>query len=988
MNWFRRNYLPATQGERKPLLRPLRTGIFGLYITATLVVALGITWSSWNDYQRALQETETQTLSLARLLDEHATRSLVSVDQAMQNVGEDIERSGGTDQVNERWLYERLKEKVQLTPQIRAIIAMNSKGVIRIHGLEYPARRVDLSDRDYFAYHRDNQDRQSRIGDPIVSRTDNKWLLPLTKRLNHPDGSYDGVMLAGMEPNYFLRFYDTLRLDKGTRIQLLRKDGVELLNYPHNAATLGRNLRTSSPAAFDKLSGTGTVFFRGKNSHGAEVYVTQLSNQTNLPLIVRITTEQSQVLGKYRQEIITKVTTAILLMLVTSIMFYLLMRQIKRVEESEFRLYLTQFTVDESPDMVLWCDEHGRVTYGNHSITQTSGHSTYDLKSLKYTDLFVDNDDHWENLRQQMQQLQQIPVTSSRHTRLQIPQRHNLETYLRDSKGHLTPVETTLSLIEFRGSTYLCVTARDITERQEAERELRRHRDHLQDMVQERTSEIRTVLDASPLAIVLSVQDHIRLVNPAFKSLFGFDTAEIVGKTNQVIFESEQSYRHANTAIANQVVKGGTYRGELELRQRNGMVFWAMLFAKALSSDAPERGMILIIEDITAQRIAAQVVRQSERLKRSILNTTADGFALIDAQRRLVDVNASFCDILGLKRQKLIDQQPETIWGDLAERLFPRCADSAAEKHFEEIELPAHDGLLHPFLANSGVIPDENGVVEYTFVFLTDISHQKEIERTLLESKEAAEAANKSKTAFLTNMSHELRTPMHAILSFSEMGTLKAGQASAEQVTRYFERIHTSGKRLLTLLNDLLDMSRLDANKMSYDKSRHILQSTVRAAISEIASLLAAKHIQARMDESTPKILAIYDKTRIIQVLVNLLSNAIKFSPQGAEIHIDFIHDISLENGTPAVGLVIRDEGPGIPEADLERIFETFTQSAQAHVSGGTGLGLAISRQIMNDHAGSISARNHPAGGAAFTLLLPVDMDTNTKPETIQPEKP
>lgn len=971
MKLFERLIRSKPTAEKAPL-RHLRTGILSLYGFAFLVVAVGMVWNIWNDYQRTLQDAEQQSLSLARMLDEHLTRSLVSVDQAMQNIGEDIERAGGIDEVDERAIHERLKDKVQFTPQIRAIIAISSKGILRSHGLEYPTRQVDLSDRDYFIYHRDTKNSASRIGEPIISRTDYKWLLPLTKRLSHRDGSFSGVMLAGIEPNYYLHFYETLRLDDGIRIQLVRNDGTVLLTYPHDANLLGRNIRSADPSTFDALLKKESAYFTSTDNRGAESYVVQLNNQSKLPVFIRINADRTHLLTKFKDNIIAKVAIAVLLILVTSILLYILLRQINRVEASESQLYLTQFTVDESPDMIFWCDETGRIRYNNRCLSQTSGYSHKDLLDLQYTDLLLDPDGIWAQMQHHMLMLTEQITLESRTIQLPTQDKQNIETQLRLHNGQFMPVESTLSLIEFYGQPYLCVNARDITARLAAEQELRLHRDHLQDLVQERTAEIRTVLDASPLAITMLMSDKIHLVNPAFTSLFGYESEEIMGQTYRLIFEDETRFKTAKHAISTQISKGGVYRGEIELRQRNNTSFWAMLFAKALFPDDPERGMILIIEDITAQRISAQAVRSSERLKRSILNTTSDAFALIDTQRIIIDANSALCDLLNTKRQNIIGQTPEAIWGDLGSQLFPHYQQADIEPHSCEIILPTHDEELRPFLTNSGVIPNEQGDIEYTFVFLTDISEQKKIEHSLLEAKEVAEAANKAKSVFLTNMSHELRTPMHAIMSFSEMGTVKAGQATPEQILRYFERIHTSGKRLLTLLNDLLDMSRLDAHKMTYEKFSHTLQHTVRNAVSELSSLLARKNVEVIYHDTAEKIYAVYDKARITQVIINLLSNAIKFSPNGSHIEITFIENAVLSNGQAAVGLTIRDEGQGIHEDDLEKIFETFAQSTHNHAADGTGLGLAISRQIINDHGGNIMASNHANGGAVFTLLLPI----------------
>jgi signal transduction histidine kinase len=174
-------------------------------------------------------------------------------------------------------------------------------------------------------------------------------------------------------------------------------------------------------------------------------------------------------------------------------------------------------------------------------------------------------------------------------------------------------------------------------------------------------------------------------------------------------------------------------------------------------------------------------------------------------------------------------------------------------------------------------------------------------------------------------------------------------------------------------------MSRLEANKMRYSKMNYDLKAITKYASTELLTLLASKHIQLNLDASAPQLILFFDKARITQVIINLLSNAIKFSPSDTEIDIHFIENAQLSDGKAAMGLSVRDYGPGIPEAELDLIFDKFIQSSRlnSHASG-TGLGLAISRQIMTDHGGEISAQNAVGGGALISILLPLE----------SPEKP
>ncbi|KAF0814974.1 Sensor histidine kinase WalK [Andreprevotia sp. IGB-42] len=943
-------------------LRPLRGGLILFYAVLVLLGALMLGWLTLRDYESALDDAERQNLSLARSLDEHTTRTLISVEQAMQNIIEMLETGGGIDSAEEYKTHILLKNRITLTPQVRGIIAIDSRGILQSHGLEYPTRRVDLSDRAYFKYHRDTPDNRPLIDVPVVSRTDGQWLIPITRRINTPDGGFGGVVLAGVEPTYFLKFYSALKLDPTTRIQVLRSDGVVLLNYPFDAAYIGQNLRERDSLMFEKrrLKHASSYTELDPISGQRRMYAFHAS-EGELPIVIITSVDETAMLTKFRDALVTRAIIAVFLWLIVTILLYLLLRQIKRVEQIESRLHLTQFTVDEAPDLVLWADRRGTIRYANRSASVQTHYNQDELLNLRFGDLYPQFDERrWDPLWEQLQQHRQ----------------NNEIAFQRDRNGKQQPVEITFNLIEFDEEAYLCATVRDISERQNTERELRRHRDHLQDLVLERTAEIRTVLDASPLAIMLVVKQHIRLVNPAFETLFNHVASDVIGQPANQIFASPGRGDEMIETIWSRIDGGGVYRGELELYRHDHSGFWAMIYAKALVPGDRSKGLICVIEEVTAQRIAAQALRQSERLKRTIIDTTADGFLLIDAAQHIVDVNQSFCRMLGYRREDLIGQRPETLWGATARLLFPPelYEEGGASSHVGELTLNSSLDEPLPFLVNSAAINDENHRLEYAFAFLTNISRQKEIERNLVDAKEIAESANVAKSAFLANMSHELRTPMHAILSFSEMGLSKIAKGeTGSSLSRYLDRIHSSGNRLLVLLNDLLDMSRLEANKMAYNKSRHVLQLVVQQAATEISSLLASKQLRLHTDDNTLQLYAMFDKARITQVVVNLLSNAIKFSPEGGRIEISFIALSLLDDGRPAIGLAVRDHGPGVPAEELDLIFDKFIQSTRMRTSGGTGLGLAISRQIMEDHGGSIAASNHPDGGAVFTILLPAE---------------
>ncbi len=238
----------------------------------------------------------------------------------------------------------------------------------------------------------------------------------------------------------------------------------------------------------------------------------------------------------------------------------------------------------------------------------------------------------------------------------------------------------------------------------------------------------------------------------------------------------------------------------------------------------------------------------------------------------------------------------------------------------------------------------------------------------LTEQKEKAEAAGKAKSEFLSNMSHELRTPMHAILGYSDIGLDDLNEGNPESARECVQNINRSGKRLLSLLNDLLDLAKMEAGKMQYKRKSGGMRDVVEHALMELDPLIKGKDIQLslKLEERAE---AVFDKHRMIQVVINILSNAIKFSAQRGQIAI------TLSEERDGLCCRIADEGPGVPETELQAVFDKFIQSSKTKTgAGGTGLGLAICQKIVEAHGGRIWAENAKPKGAVFAFVIPQGM--------------
>ncbi|MBS2023809.1 MAG: response regulator, partial [Deltaproteobacteria bacterium] len=384
------------------------------------------------------------------------------------------------------------------------------------------------------------------------------------------------------------------------------------------------------------------------------------------------------------------------------------------------------------------------------------------------------------------------------------------------------------------------------------------------------------------------------------------------------------------------------------------------------------------------RRIREQLVRKETDARfQRLIHSNIIGVVLGDLSGQLTEANGAFVQMTGWSRAELtsgtlsFDAITPPEWhardGGALSELRARKDPQPYEK-----EILRKDGARLPILQGLVRIEDTDKIIG----FALDRTEQKRSEEALRASKLALEASNAElalakeraeresqfKSKFLASMSHELRTPLNAVLGFSELLEQQIVGPLVGKQKAYVNHIHSSGKHLLNLVNDILDLSKIEAGRMELSRTRAGLDKQVEAVLAIVAPLAEKKklRIEVLLAPGLPELFI--DPVRVKQVLYNLLSNAIKFSPQGSVI------ELSAERVDELVSVACKDAGVGIKPEDLPRLFREFEQleNAPEQQHQGTGLGLALTRRLVELHGGTISVTSTVGRGSTFTFTLPL----------------
>ncbi|WMW24942.1 PAS domain S-box protein [Methanolobus sediminis] len=500
----------------------------------------------------------------------------------------------------------------------------------------------------------------------------------------------------------------------------------------------------------------------------------------------------------------------------------------------------------------------------------------------------------------------------------------------------------------------------DITERKMSEMELLR-----------KDIQLRTAQNVGNVGSwEIDLTSHLLDASEEARKIYGIEGNKEY--TNEYIrnLALPEYHQMLSDSMSNLITKGIRYDVEFKIRRVND---GEIRYIHSAAEYFAERNVIIgVIQDITERKEAERRIVEEVMRRRLLIENSSDGIVIINQNGKILEANKKYAEMTGYS--------PDEVSAMYVWELDAKWTQEEMSLHFKnfkerpryiETTIRRKDGTFIDVEISSSMAT-LNGETQI-FSVCRDITERKETEVALLRAKALAEESNQIKSDFIANMSHELRTPLNSVIGFSQVLNDKIFGDLNEKQSHYVSNILKSGNHLLKLINDILDVSKIESGNMKYEPEIMNMSEVLEESITLMEPLIKDKYIDFKTDIKLDDLKVNADKTKIKQILYNLLSNAIKFTPKYGKLRVES----KVVNGK--IQTLVSDNGIGIAMEEQKTIFSPFKQvsSSANRTHGGTGLGLAIVKYYVEMHSGDISVESDVGKGSTFTFTIPIDSENN-----------
>ena len=633
-----------------------------------------------------------------------------------------------------------------------------------------------------------------------------------------------------------------------------------------------------------------------------------------------------------------------------------------------------QCVIENSMDGFWVNDRHGRFLDVNQAYCQMVGYCREELLNMTLSDIKA-----VEEAKETVQNTDTIITTGNAL----------FETKLRCKDGRILNIEVSSHFIPtFENSVYCFL--RDITEKKKTEARLEKYRLHITELVIERTNELeaanaRIKINEERYTLAESatqdglwdwnLQTNSTYVSPTYLKMLGYESGELAPNLQNhflALLHPEEK-EHVLATIKEHIQSKGSYELEFKMLTKDGVYKWILTRGKvaAFNKDGIPVRVVGTHTDLTERKQLEIALRSANDEQLAILDAASSGIVLIKGEI-IQRCNRKLEDIFGYKTHTL-DGKTTRLWHPNAmtdeisnKQIFRNASGDLSNK--EERQLMRKDGSLFWAKIVAKVLDVNHPELGFVGI-VEDITADREATDALIIAKETAEAATQVKTQFLANMSHEIRTPMNAVIGFAYL--LQAQIEEPSQKDKLHKIINAS-KHLLGIINDILDLSKIEAERLVLEDTTFLVPAIIDHVCSMVNERIDSKGIKftQEIDSHLLNLSLLGDSLRLRQILINLIGNAVKFTDHGS---ITLRGKLLLENKEQVIlRFEIQDSGIGISEAQQTQLFTAFEQgeSSTTRKYGGTGLGLAISKKLVCMMGGEVGVISQPGQGSIFWFTV------------------
>lgn len=905
-----------------------------------------ILYQSYYQYQH---NAEKMTQSLAHILEESFAGMVGKVDVSMLSVIDEVNREYRNGGINPAELNEFLEKRLARLPEIDSLRIANEAGIVTYGPGVLPGSKVDINDRQYFIYFKLQNDDQLFVSEPIFARINKKWVLPIARRLNHPDGTFAGIVYAFISLEKISTSFSHIEAGKHGIVNL-RDSGMNIIvRYPEPSSTqaiIGKN--TMSPplkALLDAGKTTGTYRVAGILDQVERTYSYRKVSQ--YPLYITVGFSADDYLAQWRNSSLKLVGLSVVFLVISILLLGMLYKGERRRREVVDALQVLNrdfmTLLEGTTDFIYFKDRDSRIRFCSQTLANITGHKSWREMIGKH-DLEIFPEDV-----ARIYSAEELPLFNSG-----TPIFNRIDPYY-DSEGRQGWVSTNKwPVLADDGKTVTGIfgISRDISDFKRAEISLSLSE-----------ARYRATFDHAAVGIAqVSTEGVFIQINRVFCDILGYTQAEVLSQHfsfGQVTYPEDLA---ADMAQVQRLLSGADDHYQMEKRyiRKDGGLVWVNL-SVALLRDAEGLALYFIssVVDITQRKQAEARLLESEAHLRAVINNEPECIKIVDEQGLLIQMNPaglamieadSLAQVAGRPVTGVIAPEYREAFLQMHKRVI---AGETMQLKFEVLGLKGGRRLLE-----THAVPMEENGKRVQLAVTRDITERQRIEDALKRS-------NADLERFAFSVSHDMRQPLRAV-----SGHLQLLEHSLKDRLDEDDRLNMNfaldgAKRMDSMIVSLLDYSRV--GRKTGEKQGIESRAVLDEALSFLQPMIQESGAQVTFQGVWPQLFASRDElTRLFQ---NLIGNAIKFHESGQAPLIEVDSAVLKKIWRVSV----KDHGVGLDPKQADRLFQFFSRLQSRTLFEGTGMGLALCRRIVEHHDGRIWVESAGVGsGSTFIFELPV----------------